>query len=367
LLFRYIAVVTSATSSSDSLSQSPNPLSAASTYHHSASWKVEYPANHCLRRNTRKISTANKKADFSVYYLLMKNPILPLLIILLTSGCKHKPLIAYNKALWKIPGEYEFDYMRLKASPREVRESQHQEGGNPGDNFGKGPGDYVIYTFDQGGDLIGTNKYFNNQLALISKLAFNPTGYTDRTWPVGNTDPQNVSILTCIFLSDSSFKSWYNHVDLVRVMYASFSADGNKCVRTAFDDTSAAAKPLERAVDYYDGQRLLKTEIWDSAYGNSELQWYYSNGNSPDSVLYVAGGQIKHKEVYVNNTWGDPQSYVKVVGMDTVEQATILYAYDSKGNWIKSMETRFGRQAMPGASSLKDTKIVTIKERQIKY
>jgi hypothetical protein len=295
----------------------------------------------------------------------MKKQLLFSLLVPIMAGCQHRSGTCYSKDQWKIPGDY--SYMTLKGSPREVREFRYHEGEDSTGIFRKRTGDDWLYVFDRDGNVTTRNTYMSDHLAVVSEITYSPSGYTMRSWANNSPELRDTSILTYHVMADGRFKSTSNRKTNKSIVWiTSFSDDGNKCIRTSFQDTNATGKPMQTATAWYDGQKLLKTEVLDSN-GKSEERLYYSQGDSPDSILFLNRGKVLEKEVYVNNKYGDPERYFQLMGTDTVEHTVISYVYDSKGNWTKNKETSMNRLAMPGILNSQDGKTVVVREREIKY
>jgi hypothetical protein len=236
----------------------------------------------------------------------------------------------YDKNAWLIPAE--FNYYRLKGSPRRVTEYSCD---GRTDTSARQNGQYLqVYDFNREGNITDRQLFVNKKLVMALQTSFGADGYLmkmedDRS---GFTD-------TLFTGSRSVGNGWFKSFSYgggtgnAKTFLTRFWKDGEEGLNKVYDDSAASGNPVQRVYVYYRGQRLLK-QIVSSANALLEQRYFYSRGDSPDSVEWITGGKVAQRELFRNNQWGDPLSYVKVAGEDTGEYRVFGYRYDEKGNWV---------------------------------
>jgi len=120
----------------------------------------------------------------------------------------------------------------------------------------------------------------------------------------------------------------------------SFLSGGDEILEAHYDDTAALRKPLLVIHSYFAGDRLIRIERVDSA-GPRDERYYYSDFDSPDSVLYYVGDglgrTLQRRTIIFRNGHGDAVRTVTIEGNDTVGLEYDRYRYDEKGNWIRQI------------------------------
>jgi hypothetical protein len=235
----------------------------------------------------------------------------------------------YDKNAWLIPGE--FNYYRLKGSPRRVTEYSCD---GKADTSARQNGQYYqVYDFNREGNIADRQLFVHKKLVMALQTSFGADGYLMKM------EDSRSGFKDTLFTGSRSvgggwFKSFsYGGTGNAKTFLTRFSKDGEEGLNKVYDDSAASGNPVQRVYVYYQGQRLLK-QIVSSENALLEQRYFYGAGGEPDSVEWVTGGKVAQRELFVNDPQGDPVSYLKVAGKDTMEYRFFGYRYDEKGNWV---------------------------------
>ena len=254
----------------------------------------------------------------------------------------------YDKNVWLIPGE--FNYYRLKGSPGRVTE--YSCDGKTDTSARQNGQYYQVYVFNREGNITDRRLFVNKKLVMALQTSFGAGGYLIKM------EDSRSGFTDTLFTGSRSvgggwFKSFSSGVTgNTKTFLTRFWKDGDEGLNKVYDDSAAAGNPVQRGYVYYRGQRLLK-QIVSSENALLEQRYFYSGGDSPDSVEWFTGGKVAQRELFRNNRWGDPLSYLKVAGKDTGEYRVFGYRYDERGNWVWRRDSTRGQ--------------VTITERAFDY
>jgi hypothetical protein len=263
----------------------------------------------------------------------------------------------YNKEKWKIPGGVYSS--GLRSSPKTVREYIYEEPKDTNGLYKKRGLYYLVYGFNREGDMVYRKAYMDDTLIQVSEMSYDSNGLQSRFWmtSVGNHDTFRVVSRS---LGGGRFRSISNRpAGGLKIWITTYVHDGQECVEESFPD-SAAGKPNQRIHTFYEGQRLLKRDI-TTPKGMMEERYFYSEEDSPDSILSINTGNVVQRELFKNNKQGDPVAYWKINGADTLMQSSIQYTYDKNGNWIRQREVRHEKPvsylSIPGTVYITDREI----------
>jgi hypothetical protein len=235
----------------------------------------------------------------------------------------------YSKNAWLIPAE--FDYYRLKDSPRRVTEYTYEGKTDSGVNqMGQY---YQVYDFDREGDITDRRLFVKGKLVMVLQTSFGVEGYLMKM--VDSRSGFRDTLFTgSRAVGGGWFKSYtYGETGNTKTFLTRFWKDGEEQLNKIYDDSAATGNPVQRVYVYYQGQRMLK-QIVSNGSALLEQRYFYGAGGGPDSVEWLTGGRVAQRELFRNNQWGDPLSYLKVAGKDTGEYRVFGYRYDEKGNWV---------------------------------
>ncbi len=256
----------------------------------------------------------------------------------------------YNKSMWLIPAE--FDYYRLKDSPRWVTE--YSIDGKTDTSARQNGQYYQVYKLDREGRITDRRLVVNGKPVMVLLTVFGEDGYlikmTDSRSGFKDTLYQGSRAL-----GNGWFKSFSSGgTEKVRTFLTRFYKEGEEQLNKVYEDSAAGGEPVQKIISYYKGQRLTKA-IVSSQDAVLEQRYFYGAGGSPDSVEWITGAKIAEKELFVNNLKGDPLSYLKLKENDTVAYRIYSYRYDDRGNWTWRRD------------SVGKTGKVTIMEREFVY
>lgn len=251
----------------------------------------------------------------------------------------------YDKNAWLIPAQ--FDYYRLKDSPRRVTEYAFD--GDSGVNQGR---NYQVYSFNREGNITDRQLFVNGKLVMVLQTAFGVDGYL-----IKMADSKSGFRDTLFTGSRSVGNGWFKSfssggTDKVKTFLTRFYKEGEEQLNKVYDDSAAAGEPVQKIISYYKGQRLMKA-IVSNPDAVLEQRYFYGAGGSPDSVEWITGARVAEREVFVNDQQGDPVSYLKLKDKDTLAYQTFNYRYDGRGNWVWRRDSSRTK--------------VTIMEREIVY
>ena len=235
----------------------------------------------------------------------------------------------YDKNAWLIPAE--FDYYRLKGSPRRVTEYSYDGKTDSGINQ-KGQY-YQRYDFNREGNITERQLFVNGKLVMVLQTSIGADGYLMKMVD-GRSGFKDTLFTGSRAVGGGWFKSFsYGGAGNAKTFLTRFWKDGEEQLNKIYDDSAASGNPVQRVYVYYQGRRLLK-QIVSGENALLEQRYFYSRGDSPDSVEWITGGKVAQRELFRNNQWGDPLSYLKVAGKDTGVYQVFGYRYDEKGNWV---------------------------------
>jgi hypothetical protein len=241
----------------------------------------------------------------------------------------------YNKEKWQVP--WWLSYYRLKDSPRMVREYLFEATSDTGQRM-KDTTSLTFYTFNRQGDVVSRRMVFGDFMTTVAVLRYDDNGTEMKNWLYrrGGSDTFWNGNRA---LGGGWFKSYSSHPEKGAMTWLTrFQKEGNEQTSKGYADSNAVGKPEREIYSFYQGQRLLKRIVWD-ADGLLEQRYFYSASDSPDSVEWIAGRQVAQREIFRNNSWGDPELYLKIRDRDTVEFRAFRYAYDGRGNWTSRRDS----------------------------
>ncbi|HEY4151194.1 MAG TPA: hypothetical protein VGM41_19790 [Chitinophagaceae bacterium] len=290
-----------------------------------------------------------------------------LIAALFVLSCNHSSPHYYTYAHWQIPGDE--NRIPLKGMPKEIKESLFSD---MSDSTIKGTEkfkSYDIWRFDPEGQIIYRKSCLSDSSSYETTRWYDEKGLQSETRysnaPGTSAPSSGPRTVATSVLPDGRFKEVISGgaTKDASIRLLSFSDSGN--VQTiAFVPGTNIGHTVGKLVNQYkDGliQRTVQT-------GNgSWLQYVYAKNNFLDSVLQFQKGKFFSKVIYTNNDNGDPLSSFTVLAKgDTVNSATMQYNYDSRGNWVKKLETimlNSGYSNLPGKKEIKYALLV----REIKY
>lgn len=220
---------------------------------------------------------------------------------------------------------------------------------------------YFKYGFDDSGDRISRGCYMDDKLSYETDTRYDADGRQDLTWTsAGRDTTRSVSRS----MGGGRFVSIYRGITGKpgSTWIISFPAGALEEIQEKYKDTTATGKPVATLHFYYHGDRIIrKTSV--SNEGQAEQRFFYSKGDSPDSILTYNDGKLVLREVYHNNAQGDPDRCFLINGKDTLTRRSWQYVYDQHGNWTRKIETTPGADTL--ASPLGPAR--TIDEREFVY
>jgi hypothetical protein len=293
-----------------------------------------------------------------------------LIAALFVLSCNHSSPHYYTYAHWQIPGDE--NRIPLKGMPKEIKESLFSD---MSDSTIKGTEkfkSYDIWRFDPEGQIIYRKSCLSDSSSYETTRWYDEKGlqsetrYSNAPGTSGSSNgPRTVATSV---LPDGRFKEVISGREtkdaIIRLL--SFSDSGN--VQTiAFVPGTNIGHTVGKLVNQYKDGLIRRTVQTGNGADSSWLQYVYAKNNFLDSVLQFEKGKFFSKVIYTNNDNGDPLSSFTILAKgDTVNSATMQYDYDSKGNWVKKLETIMlnkGYSNQPGKKEVKYALLV----REIKY
>jgi hypothetical protein len=254
----------------------------------------------------------------------------------------------YDKNAWQIPAE--FNYYRLKDSPRRVTEYSCDA---KTDTSARQNGQYYqVYDFNREGNITNRQLFVHKKLVVAMQTSIGADGYLIKM------EDDRTGFKDTLFTGSRSvgsgwFKSFsYGGTGNTKTFVTRFWKDGDEGLNKVYNDSAATGNPVQRVYVYYQGQRLLK-QIVSGENALLEQRYFYSRGDSPDSVEWITGGKVAQRELFVNDPQGDPVSYLKLKDRDTLTYQRFNYRYDDRGNWVWRLDSAREK--------------VTVTEREIVY
>jgi len=236
----------------------------------------------------------------------------------------------YDKEKWMTPASH--GYGRLKGFPRTVRESVHEDTIQPGKTQ-----IYLEFAFDREGCIVGRRDLFGDSLEEVSAFSYDDGSHM-KSWGF-NPQYRDTMRRGLRALGGGWFKTYSSRYSTDEMTYLiRFSKGGDEVTMKGYRDSAAAGTPNQQIFSFYQGQRLLRRIIRDSN-AISDQRCFYGAGDSPDSVVWVSGGEVVRRELFRNNRWGDPVVYLNIQGRDTLDADWYSYVYDGKANWTRRRDS----------------------------
>ena len=299
----------------------------------------------------------------------LKNILYPLAIIgAIVTSCATKQTAYYNHDKWKIPGD--INMAPLKASPKEIKESLFTNLTDTSINAKGTLNSINTWRFDAAGNLMYREYFISDEFWIRTEMQLGTNGYQSRSYT--NNDAQHTKEdagkIVSKPISDSSFfEETFSPQNGNSYRLKTFGNNGKIITIEEIKDTVLYKNATSRELLYYEGDKLQKA-LYSSINDTPRLAHYFYNTNGfLDSIILRQQGAIIQQEFFVNNTQGDPVSYLKINAQgDTLQNIMFTYIYDAKANWIKRLE-REETQSRYNAVLTKQTPDYTITEREIKY
>jgi hypothetical protein len=254
----------------------------------------------------------------------------------------------YDEYKWALP--HDVPGRRLNDRPKVVTQCEYS--GADTNRADKKHVLYNRYSFNKDGDLISREAYMSDSLVSEARFQYGDNGMQSRTKTMKGPDSSWTSSRS---LGGGRYKSISRStLHPPKTWIVTFSNHGQECLQETYKDTLAQGKPLTTLHQYYQGTRLTRSTSV-SHHGTTDVHYYYSKGDSPDSTiteesggLSSGGGTFRAREIFHNNSSGDPVLSYSISGKDTVIQVSIQYTYDQHGNWIKRVATNLNGDSHKG-------------------
>jgi antitoxin component YwqK of YwqJK toxin-antitoxin module len=290
----------------------------------------------------------------------MKSTITFLLALIIAAGCRDGGRYL-NDAKWIMPGDP--GYRPLKAAPQMVTEFSYREQEDT-TLIQKQYLRFEIGFYPDGG-VAYRKSYMDGKLVTTFEVRYTDDGIQSKTY-LANAGSTDTLRTTSVPLGQGRFKIISMHRDhSVTASIAIYLADGKEQKVEYYRDSSTVGKPYEGVVYHYQGHHLIKADMFGSD-GGDEEDFFYSRGNSPDSILFRKGGTVFKREIYRNNEQGDPLQYWLIAGKDTMVRSSYTYQYDVHGNWTRQRDFTIQKSDFPNALAPPQGSR-TITEREFKY
>ena len=205
----------------------------------------------------------------------------------------------------------------------------------------------------------------SDKLSMVSEMEYDSRGYQQKTWAL-SPGFMDTSRSECRALGGGRYKSVSLRKSGISTCVYTFSDHGKDCKQEKFHDSAATGQPFEIYHSFYEGQRVVKREMISSE-GKVEQRFYYSTGDSPDSIESVQHFMVAERELFVNNKMGDPILYWRIQGKDTLLRIAAEYKYDREGNWIWKRERMIEKNDLPSYLTPPAGGSVSVTEREFVY
>jgi hypothetical protein len=278
-------------------------------------------------------------------------------IILAVSACHSGNEPYHNVDKWVITRDQH--PRRLKDSPKTVTECEYSAA-----DANRPDKKHLLYnrfSFNKDGDLISRKAYMSDSLVSEDWFQYDDNGIQSKTKAMKAPDSAWTNSWS---LGGGRYKSISRGtLHAPKTWIITFSNNGQDCLEERYSDSTAKGQPIASLHRYFEGTRLMRQKSF-SKDESLEAEWYYSKWDTPDSIAMNGGLLFHQKEIFRNNSWGDPVFYYQISGQDTAIKESYRYEYDQHGNWTKRICTTLHKDVIYGGGFDKEPYIV---EREYQY
>ena len=278
--------------------------------------------------------------------------ILILIVVLFSCSDRSGSGKYYTNAKWQ-KFRKDYDQGMLKNKPVEIKESAYIELEDTLLTAKGKNGGFESYKFYTNGDLQRWQIYDSNDHWVIAEMKYDNNGLQSRYYSDRDSlrTFEDAGKVVTRKLNDSQFLM-HSFFNIGPAFLLNTFRENGSIVRKEYIVDSAKLKDVFKTVIFYYKDDLLQKTTTTTKDGyQQEDNYFYSANHSLDSITRSLFNKPSQREIFTNNSYGDPVVYIlqRLPKSDTIKYITFQYEYDSRGNWIKRLENKIkGNYAMSG-------------------
>lgn len=271
--------------------------------------------------------------------------LLLLSVIFTVSSCSDRTGTGkfYTNAKWQ-KFRKDYDLGKLKDRPKKITENVYTDLDDTTFEAKGKYGGFESFAFNVDGDLEKWQSWKSDSEWVIQELQYDANGMLVRFYTNRDTlhTFHDAGLVVSRKLNNNRFLL-HSYINIgPAFMLVTFYNAGQTVKKEYIIDSSKLEDVFKTVTTYYSDE-LLQKAITTTKDGFQQLDnYFYSAGHVLDSSSRLESNKLNQKEFFMNNTYGDPVSYVlqRFPRADTIQYVTLKYVYDSHGNWIKRLENK---------------------------